>query len=48
LKKSGVVKAYNPLGDISENEKKLLAACTQGLKGNIEKGVEFAKNPPAK
>ncbi|KAI9826803.1 MAG: hypothetical protein M1832_005741 [Thelocarpon impressellum] len=45
---SGAVKAHNPLGAIDGNEKKLLEAATKGLKGNIEKGVEFAKAPPPK
>ncbi|MCJ1367731.1 hypothetical protein MMC16_006865 [Acarospora aff. strigata] len=45
---SGAEKAQNPLPDVNDYEKKLLEACTKGLKGNIEKGVEFAKNPPAK
>jgi len=45
---SGVVKANNPLGNVTDYEKKLLGAATKGLKGNIEKGVEFVKNPPPK
>lgn len=45
---SGAEKAHNILGDISEDEKKLLVACKTGLKGNIEKGVEFVHNPPPK
>jgi malate dehydrogenase len=31
---------------VTEREKKLLEACYEGLKGNIEKGVQFAQNPP--
>ncbi|KAI9844099.1 MAG: hypothetical protein M1837_005813 [Sclerophora amabilis] len=45
---SGALKAVNVLSNINDSEKKLLEACTNGLKGNIEKGVEFIKNPPAK
>jgi malate dehydrogenase len=33
---------------VTEQEKKLLEACIKGLQGNIEKGVEFAKNSPPK
>jgi hypothetical protein len=36
------------LTSIDENEKTLLKACVEGLKGNIEKGVNFAHNPPQK
>jgi len=39
---SGAEKAINPLASINAYEKKLLAACIEGLKGNIVKGVEFA------
>ncbi|MCJ1260233.1 hypothetical protein MMC22_000092 [Lobaria immixta] len=45
---SGAEKATNPLPNIDADEKQLLEACKTGLKGNIEKGVEFAQNPPAK
>lgn len=45
---SGAEKALNPLPKVNEYEKKLLQACTEGLKGNIAKGVEFVHNPPAK
>ncbi len=48
LQPSGVEKAHNILGEIDENEKKLLEACKNVLKGNIEKGVEFVHNPPPK
>ncbi|KAI9748919.1 MAG: hypothetical protein M1815_002879 [Lichina confinis] len=48
LGKSGAVKAINILEHANDHEKKLLEACTKGLKGNVEKGIEFAKNPPAK
>ena len=44
----GAKKAQNIVGRANEYEKKLLQACYAGLKGNIEKGVEFIKNPPAK
>lgn len=45
---NGAEKATNVLEGITEQEKKLLDAATKGLKGNIEKGVEFVKNPPPK
>ncbi|KAJ5279893.1 malate dehydrogenase [Penicillium angulare] len=45
---SGVEKAINVLDGVTAREKELLAACVTGLKGNIEKGVEFVKNPPPK
>jgi len=45
---SGAEKATNPLSGVNAHEKKLLKACIAGLKGNIEKGVEFVKNPPPK
>lgn len=45
---SGAEKAHNPLTSLDENEKTLLKACVDGLKGNIEKGVSFAHNPPQK
>jgi malate dehydrogenase len=44
----GAVKAINILGSANDYEKKLLKACYDGLKGNIEKGIEFVKNPPKK
>lgn len=44
----GAEKAQNPLNNITEKEKKLLGACTEGLKGNITKGINFAHNPPQK
>jgi malate dehydrogenase len=40
----GVVKIY-PLGNITEQEKKLIAAAIPELKGNIEKGVDFIGAP---
>ncbi|KKZ64986.1 malate dehydrogenase, NAD-dependent [[Emmonsia] crescens] len=45
---SGAEKARNILGGITEQEKKLLEACIKGLKGNIEKGIDFVQNPPPK
>lgn len=45
---SGAEKALNILGDADDKEKKLIEACVKGLKGNIEKGVDFVKNPPPK
>ncbi|KAI9834911.1 MAG: hypothetical protein M1838_005446 [Thelocarpon superellum] len=45
---SGALKATNPLTAADDKEKKLLEACFTGLKGNVEKGVEFARNPPPK
>ncbi len=48
LGKDGVVKVHNIIGSANDYEKKLLQACYEGLKGNIEKGVEFVKNPPSK
>lgn len=44
----GAKKAVNILGSANEYEKKLLEKCTQDLKGNIEKGIDFVKNPPEK
>ncbi|PYH98922.1 malate dehydrogenase [Aspergillus ellipticus CBS 707.79] len=48
LGKNGAEKAINILEGVTEKEKQLLKACTEGLKGNIEKGVDFIKNPPPK
>jgi malate dehydrogenase len=45
---NGAEKAINVLTDINDDEKTLLKACVAGLKGNIEKGVSFAHNPPQK
>ncbi|KAL9640494.1 MAG: hypothetical protein Q9164_000244 [Protoblastenia rupestris] len=44
---SGAEKANNILGSLSEDEKKLLEPAKSGLKGNIEKGIDFVHNPPA-
>ncbi|EWG49754.1 malate dehydrogenase, NAD-dependent [Fusarium verticillioides 7600] len=45
---NGAEKANNPLEGITEQEKALLAKATEGLKGNISKGVSFVHNPPQK
>lgn len=48
LGKDGANKAVNILGSANAYEKKLLDKCCEDLKGNIEKGVDFVKNPPKK
>ncbi|PGH13195.1 malate dehydrogenase, NAD-dependent [Polytolypa hystricis UAMH7299] len=45
---SGAEKAIDILGVVTDQEKKLIDTAIQGLKGNIEKGIDFVKNPPAK
>ncbi|PGH14432.1 malate dehydrogenase, NAD-dependent [Helicocarpus griseus UAMH5409] len=45
---SGAEKAHNILSGVTDQEKKLLEAATKGLKGNIEKGIDFVQNPPPK
>ncbi|KAL2007186.1 hypothetical protein VTN00DRAFT_8624 [Thermoascus crustaceus] len=45
---AGAEKAINVLGEVTEQEKKLLEVCTKGLKTNIDKGIDFVKNPPPK
>jgi malate dehydrogenase len=45
---NGAEKVTNVLDGVTDQEKKLLEACTKGLKGNIEKGIDFIKNPPPK
>ncbi|KAF4637165.1 hypothetical protein G7Y89_g925 [Cudoniella acicularis] len=45
---TGAEKAQNPLTNLDDNEKTLLKAAVEGLKGNIAKGVSFAHNPPQK
>ncbi|KAI9689598.1 MAG: hypothetical protein M1822_010250 [Bathelium mastoideum] len=45
---NGVEKVENIVPQANEYEKKLLQAAYTGLKGNIEKGIEFVKNPPQK
>jgi malate dehydrogenase len=46
LGKGGAEKAVNVIKDANDYEKKLLQKAYEGLKGNIEKGVEFVANPP--
>lgn len=46
LGKGGAQKAENIVKSANDYEKKLLQKCYEGLKGNIEKGIEFVKNPP--
>jgi malate dehydrogenase len=45
--KDGAVRAENPLKDIDDYEKQLVATAVKGLAGNISKGVEFVANSPA-
>jgi len=40
------VENIHPVGKVTEHEQKLLDACLKDLKGNIEKGVKFAKENP--
>ncbi|KAF1345156.1 lactate/malate dehydrogenase [Delphinella strobiligena] len=40
------VEAIHPVGKVTDYEQKLLDACLKDLKGNIEKGVKFAKENP--
>ncbi|KAE8348738.1 lactate/malate dehydrogenase [Aspergillus coremiiformis] len=44
----GAEKAGNVLEGVTEREKRLLEACIKGLEGNVEKGIDFVKNPPPK
>lgn len=44
----GAKHAENVVSKANDYEKKLLQKCYEGLKGNIEKGIEFVKNPPQK
>jgi len=48
LGKNGVEKAENILGNANRHEKGLIEVAIKGLKGNIEKGVDFVHNPPPK
>ncbi|KAI4235140.1 MAG: hypothetical protein L6R40_006539 [Gallowayella cf. fulva] len=41
---SGAESAQNVLSSVSSEEKQLLEACKTGLKGSIDKGVEFVAN----
>jgi len=43
---NGALKAIDAVSGANDNEKKLLEACYKGLKGNIEKGIDFVNNPP--
>ncbi|KAL8720715.1 MAG: hypothetical protein Q9225_002449 [Loekoesia sp. 1 TL-2023] len=43
---SGAEKAQNVLSSVSSEEKQLLEACKTGLKGSIDKGVEFITKSP--
>ncbi|KAG8407639.1 hypothetical protein J3458_020383 [Metarhizium acridum] len=45
---NGAEKATNPLEGLTEKEKGLLVKAVEGLKGNINKGIDFAHNPPQK
>ncbi|OTA93304.1 hypothetical protein M434DRAFT_395718 [Hypoxylon sp. CO27-5] len=45
---NGAEKATNPLAGITDKEKSLVDVAVKGLKGNIEKGISFAHNPPQK
>lgn len=40
------VEKIHPVGKITEYEQKLLDVCLKDLKGNIEKGVKWAKENP--
>ncbi|OCK85492.1 malate dehydrogenase [Lepidopterella palustris CBS 459.81] len=44
---TGAEKAFNVVSNANDQEKKLLEGCYADLKGNIEKGIDFIKNPPA-
>ena len=47
LQPNGAEKAVDVLGDITDQEKKLLEKAITGLQDNIQKGVVFANKPPA-
>jgi len=40
------VQEIHPVGKVSEHEQKLLDACLEDLKKNIQKGVQFVKEHP--
>jgi len=44
--KDGAKKIENILGKANDYEKKLIKKCCEDLKGNIDKGIDFVKNPP--
>jgi len=44
---NGALKAHNPLTNANEAEKRLLAKALEGLKGNIDKGIEFVATTDA-
>lgn len=44
----GAENAINILEKATEQERKLLEISIKGLKGNIDKGVDFVKNSPPK
>ena len=48
IQPTGAEKAINVLTGVTEQEKKLLEASTKGLKGNVEKGIDFVKSTPPK
>lgn len=48
LSTNGAEKIQNPLSTIDDNEKVLLKAAIEGLKGNITKGVNFVHTTPQK
>ncbi|KAF3024350.1 hypothetical protein G7054_g9922 [Neopestalotiopsis clavispora] len=45
---NGAEKAVNPLANLTSDENKYLQKAIDGLKGNIQKGIDFAHNPPQK
>ncbi|KAK6208173.1 hypothetical protein LQW54_007081 [Pestalotiopsis sp. IQ-011] len=45
---NGAEKALNPLTNLTSEENEYLKKAIDGLKGNIEKGITFAHNPPQK
>ncbi|PSD80026.1 malate dehydrogenase [Acinetobacter baumannii] len=45
---NGAEKAVNPLTNLTSDENAYLQKAIEGLKGNIEKGISFAHNPPQK
>jgi malate dehydrogenase len=48
IQAGGAENAINILGNVTEQEKNLLDVAIKGLKTNIDKGVDFVKNPPPK